>query len=202
MARRDTRPDPKEAALAGGPLPEPAPGAGDRPGVPGQRLLRRPGRGAGQVRDGAQGPGPAAPRSPRPPRRSGTPGRRTTPRPPRWSPRDWTGWCPPARAARRQQAHRGDPRLGRGAAGRRPALRPAQLPDRSRRPSACACTPARSSERWPAAAAPLQKPRNCPPARCGRRITRPCPCSHHLATRLLNQAPARMPARTVPPAAG
>src|SRR4029077_1078379 len=40
-----------------GPLPEPAPGAGDRPGVPGQRLLRRPGRGAGQVRDGAQGQG-------------------------------------------------------------------------------------------------------------------------------------------------
>src|SRR5258707_10503712 len=40
-----------------GALPEPAPGAGDRPGVPGQRLLRRPGRGAGQVRDGAEGPG-------------------------------------------------------------------------------------------------------------------------------------------------
>src|SRR6516162_8632597 len=38
-------------------LPEPAPGAGDRPGVPGQRVLRRPGRGAGQVRDGAEGPG-------------------------------------------------------------------------------------------------------------------------------------------------
>ena len=33
-------------------------------------------------------------------------------------------------------------------------------------------------------------------------MTRPCPCSHHLATRLLNQAPAWMPARTVLPAAG
>ena len=42
-------------------VPEPAPGAGDRPGVPGQRLLRRPGRGAGQVRDGAQGQAGGAP---------------------------------------------------------------------------------------------------------------------------------------------
>jgi hypothetical protein len=50
--------------------------------------------------------------------------------------------------------------------------------------------------------APLQKPRNCPPARCGRRITRPCLCSHHLATRLLNQARAWMPARPALPAAG
>ena len=33
-------------------------------------------------------------------------------------------------------------------------------------------------------------------------MTRPCPCSHHLATRLLNQARAWMPARTAPPAAG
>ena len=54
----------------------------------------------------------------------------------------------------------------------------------------------------PPPGAPLQKPRNCPPARRGRRMTRPCPCSHHLATRLLNQARAWMPARTVPPAAG
>ena len=54
----------------------------------------------------------------------------------------------------------------------------------------------------PPPGAPLQKPRNCPPARCGRRMTRPCPCDRHLATRLLNQAPAWMPARTVPPAAG
>jgi hypothetical protein len=40
------------------------------------------------------------------------------------------------------------------------------------------------------------------PARRGRRMTRPCPCPHHLATRLLNQAPAWMPARLPPPAAG
>jgi hypothetical protein len=33
-------------------------------------------------------------------------------------------------------------------------------------------------------------------------MTRPCPCSHHLATRLLNQAPTWMPARLPLPAAG
>ena len=54
----------------------------------------------------------------------------------------------------------------------------------------------------PPPGAPLQKPLTCPPARCGRRITRPCPCSHHLAVRLLNRAPARMLARSPPPAAG
>src|SRR5229473_3208519 len=41
-----------------------------------------------------------------------------------------------------------------------------------------------------------------PPARYGRRRTRPCPCSPHLATRLLNRRTARMPARTPLPAAG
>src|SRR5712691_3258707 len=48
---------PQGGGAGAGAVPEPAPGAGDRPGVPGQRLLRRPGRGAGQVRDGAQGQG-------------------------------------------------------------------------------------------------------------------------------------------------
>ena len=43
MAGQQGRQDPTEAALAAA-RPEPAPGAGDRPGVPGQRLLRRPGR--------------------------------------------------------------------------------------------------------------------------------------------------------------
>src|SRR5260370_15123753 len=38
-------------------LPEPAPGAGTRSGVPGQRVLRRPRRAPGQVRDGAAGQG-------------------------------------------------------------------------------------------------------------------------------------------------
>ena len=44
-----------------------------------------------------------------------------------------------------------------------PALRPAQLagPDR-RRPSACACTPARSSERWPAAGSATPKAADLP----------------------------------------
>ena len=68
-----------------------------------------------------------------------------------------------ARAARRPQAHRGDPRLGRGAAGRRPR-RCARRSCRtgSRRPSACACTPARSSERWPAAGSATPKAADLP----------------------------------------
>jgi hypothetical protein len=41
-----------------------------------------------------------------------------------------------------------------------PGLRPAQLPDGSSRPSACACTPARSSEPWPAAGSATW-PRGC-----------------------------------------
>src|SRR6266851_5672578 len=48
---------PQGGGAGAGTVPEPAPRAGDRSGVPGQRLLRRPGRGAGQVRDGAQGQG-------------------------------------------------------------------------------------------------------------------------------------------------
>ena len=75
-------------------------------------------------------------------------------------------------------------------------------PARSSRPSACACTPARSSKRWPAAGSATPKAADLPARENGRRSTRPCPCSHHLATRLLNRAPARMPARTAPPAAG
>ena len=54
----------------------------------------------------------------------------------------------------------------------------------------------------PPPGAPLQKPLTCPPARRGRRITRPCPCSPHLATRLLNRRTVRMPARITFPAAG
>ena len=106
-----------------------------------------------------------------------------------------------ARAARRQQAHRGDPRLGRGAAGRRPRAAPgaAAGPDRGGLRRARAPPVGRASA-GPPPGAPLQKPLTCPPPQ-ERRMTRPCPCSHHLATRLLNQAPAWMPARTVPPAA-
>ena len=53
----------------------------------------------------------------------------------------------------------------------------------------------------PLPGAPLQKPLTCPPPE-ERRAPRPCPCSHHLATRLLNRADARMPARPPFPAAG
>ena len=109
----------------------------------------------------------------------------------------------PARPGPRggQQAHRGDPRLGRGAAGRRPRPAPgaAAGPDRGGLRRARAPPLGRASA-GPPPGAPLQKPLTCPPPQ-ERRMTRPCPCSHHLATRLLNQAPAWMPARTVPPAA-
>ena len=74
----------------------------------------------------------------------------------------------PARPGPRggQQAHRGDPRLGRGAAGRRPR-RCARRSCRtgSRTPSACACTPARSSERWPAAGSATPKAAELPAPR-------------------------------------
>ena len=47
----------------------------------------------------------------------------------------------------------------------------------------------------------LQKPLTHPPPSAGRRRARPCPCSLHLAPRLLNRMPVRMPARLVLPAA-
>ena len=42
-----------------------------------------------------------------------------------------------------------------------PGLRPAQLAAPIRSPSACACTPARSSERWPAAGSATPKAMTC-----------------------------------------
>ena len=94
-------------------------------------------------------------------------------------------------------------RLGRTAAGRRsrPAPGAAGAPDRGvlRRARAPPLGRARAG---PPPGAPLQKPLTCPPARGGRRSTGPRPCSHHLASRLLNRATARMPARTPLPAAG
>ncbi len=109
----------------------------------------------------------------------------------------------PARAARRhklteeilawaEEQLAADPRAAPGAAAGpdRGGLRRARAPPLGR------------ASAGPPPGAPLQKPLTCPPARRGRRITRPCPCSHHLATRLLNQAPAWMPARTPLPAAG
>ena len=53
MAWRGSSEDPKVGGAARVAVPEPAPGAGHRRGVPGRRVLRRPRRGAGQVRDGA-----------------------------------------------------------------------------------------------------------------------------------------------------
>jgi transposase len=83
-----------------------------------------------------------------------------------------------------------------------PVLRPAQLPDRIADAFGVRVHPRVSrASAGPPPGAPLQKPLTCPPPQ-ERRMTRPCPCSHHLATRLLNRAPAWMPARTVPPAAG
>ena len=175
----------------------------DRPGVLVQRVLRRPRRGAGQIRDGAEGQGG---RRPCHRGRRGVrvlPARPTTRQPPRWNAPGWRGSSGQARAARRPQADRGDLRLGRAAAGRRSRSAPsaASAPDRGvlRRARA---PPLRRARAGPPPGAPLQKPLTCPPARCGRRSTRPCPCSHHLASRLLNRATARMPGQDTAPGGG
>ena len=97
-----------------------------------------------------------------------------------------------ARAARRAQAHRRDVLAwAEQALAADPGLRPAELVGtRSRHASACACTPARSSARWPAAGSALQKPLTCPPTSPGRRTPAPVPDDPHLAMRLLNRAPS------------
>ena len=115
-----------------------------------------------------------------------------------------TGGAGQARAPRRPQAHRRDPRLGRGTAGSR--SRPqASRPDRAHRRGVRG---ARAPPLHRASAGPppgaLQKPLTHPPPSTNRRRTRPCPCYLHLATRLLNQTRhprARMPARLMFPAA-
>ena len=108
-----------------------------------------------------------------------------------------------ARAPRRPQAHRRDPHLGRAAAGSRSRTPPRQ-PGRAhrRRIRGARAPPVGRARAGPPPGAPLQKPLTCPPARTGRRSTRPCPCSPHLAPRLLTRAYARMPARPAFPAAG
>src|SRR6266536_1692940 len=53
---RSTR-RPQDCGVARGPLPQPASRAGERRALPGRRVLRRPGRGPGEVRDGAGRPG-------------------------------------------------------------------------------------------------------------------------------------------------
>ena len=84
-----------------------------------------------------------------------------------------------------------------------PGLRPGQLagPDRGGLRRARAPPLGRAGPGPPPGAA-LQKPLTYRTARKQRRTTRPCPCDLHLATRLLNRATARMPARSPPPAAG
>ena len=84
------------------------------------------------------------------------------------------------------QAHRADPRLGRAATGRRPGAAPgaAGRPG-SRRPSACACTPAPSRKRWPAAGSATPKAADLParemrkeehPSLSLLTVTWPCGC--------------------------
>src|SRR5260370_31045694 len=62
--------------------PEPASRAGARSGLPGQRVLRRPRRGAGQIRDGAAGENPPRPPPPRGRRGRGLPAPPLPRRPP------------------------------------------------------------------------------------------------------------------------
>ena len=196
MARRGASEDPKVAALAGGALPQPASRAGDRRGVPGPRSSSTPATRCRSNTRWCAGSGWTATRSPRPPRRSGIPGPPTTRRPPRWTSGTGRAGARQARAARRAQAHRGDLRLGRQAAGRRPE--PAAGGSggaRSRPASACACTPARSSERWPATGKRTPKAADLPAHEPRKEDGPPCPCDPHLAPRLLNRAPAWMPAR-------
>src|SRR5260370_19535094 len=184
-------------------LPEPAPGAGDRSGVPGQRVLRRPRRGPGQIRDGAAGQGG------RRPGHRGRRGVRVLPArllPGGLRPGTLRAGRPgpgPARAARAAQAHRPDPHLGRAAARRQPPPPPsaAGAPDRGVLRRARAPPVGRESA-GPPPGAPPPKPLTCPPARRGRRTPRPCPYHHRLAPRLLNRVTARRPARTPFPPAG
>ena len=163
MARRAGQTRPQGGRAGRGALPEPAPGAGDAmrsswpatSSTPATRC-RSSTRWCGRSR-------PTAPRSPRPPRRSGIPGRPTTRRPPRWSAPGWKGWCRPGpgRAARTSSPGRSSP----GPSSSWPPTRRCarrSWPARSRSPSACACTPARSSERWPAAGSATPKAADLP----------------------------------------
>ena len=199
MARRDTRPDPKEAALAGARCLNPHPEQVTDPEFVASDFFDA--RDAVQVKYemvrkvGPRRPGHRGRRGVRllPPRVLRR-GRRTGVL------RAGRACARAARAARGQQLTEeilawAEEQLASGPACARPSCRTG-----SRRPSACACTPGRSSERWPAAGSATPKAADLPPPQ-ERRMTRPCPCSHHLATRLLNQAQAWMPARTVPPAA-
>ena len=187
-----------------GALPEPAPRAGDATrsswpatsSTPATRS-RSSTRWCGRSR-------PAAPRSPRPPRRSGTPGPPTTRRPRRWSPRGWKDWCRPGpgRAAPTSSPRQilawaeeqlaAGPGAAPGAAGRpdRGVLRRARAPPLGR------------ASAGPPPGAPLQKPLTCPPARKRKEEHPSLSLLPSPGQRLLTRAPARMPARSPPPAAG
>ena len=81
-----------------------------------------------------------------------------------------------------------DPGLGRGSSWRPiPPCRPPAWPGPSPRSSGCACTPAPSSGRWPAAGSTPKAADPSAPER-GQEEARPCPCDLHLAARLLNRA--------------
>ena len=128
MARRDTRPDPKEAALAGARCLNPHPEQVTDPEFGASDFL--------DARDAVQVKYEMVRkvrrrRSPRPPRRSATPAPRTTPRPPHWSPPGWTGLCPrgPGRAGPASSPRKSSPGP-RSSSPPGPGLRPAQLPDR------------------------------------------------------------------------
>ena len=170
-------------------VPEPAPRAGHRSGVPGRRVLRRPRRGAGQVRDGARRHAWTARRSPPRRRRSGTPGRRTTRPLLPWPPPGCTGLVPA----------RPGPRGGHKLTGQVLAWAEEQLAaDPQLKAAALAgpiaggirgarAPPLRGAGAGPPPGAP-QKPLTHPPATAGRRTARPCPRDLHLAARLLNRA--------------
>ena len=93
--------DPKVEALRGRAQPEPAAGGGDRRGVRRLGVLRRPGPGAGQVRDGAPGAGRRAAGERGRRRRSGSPARRSIRPPPRWTPAGWPALVPARPGPRR-----------------------------------------------------------------------------------------------------
>ena len=165
MARRQSRPDPNEAALAGARCLNPHPEQVTDPEFGASDFFDA--RDAVQVKyEMVRKVRAAAPRSPRPRRRRVLPpgllrrGRRAgILRAGRTGPRQ-------ARTARRSQAHRADPRLGRAAAGRRPRPAPgtAAGPDRGVLRRARAPPVGRASAGPPPGAA-LQKPLTCPPAR-------------------------------------
>ena len=201
MARRDTRPDPKEAALAGArclnPHPEqvtdPEFGASDffdaRDAVQVKyEMVRKVRAGGAPVTEAAAAFGysrPAYYAAAAALESSGLDGLV----PARPGPRGASKLTEEILAWAEEQLAAG------------PGLRPAQLPDRiAGRLRRARAPPLGRASAGPPPGAPLQKPLTCPPPQ-ERRMTRPCPCSHHLATRLLNQAQAWMPARTVPPAA-